>query len=167
MSKRYFLTAIVALTLLFMFAGCNGNTRTTSNTSNTSSTQSTTQTTSTSQTTSTTSTTGTARDIIIELDIVGSATYGLIGIGNLEATGTSKEIVITGNIYNIRNANANVTIKAEFFDSSGVYVGYTEVKMILFGAIDPEFRQFEIKYIENPVPVASCLFTVTAYEGVE
>jgi hypothetical protein len=111
--------------------------------------------------------TSTSRHIEVELDMVGAETYGLIGIGQIEGTGTSAEIVVNGNVYSTRNANANITMTAEFFNASRVSVGTAELKMRLFSAVELDYREFFIKFYQDPSVVESCILTVTAYEGVD
>lgn len=160
MRKIHLLNAVIVLALITAFSGCGGHSQTTGSTSSSQSSQ-------TSQsTTSTSSPTSTSRHIEVELDMVGAETYGLIGIGQLEGTGTKEEIVINGTIYSARNTNASVTMTAEFFDASRISVGIAEIKMQLYGAVELDYREFSIKYYQNPSQVESCILTVTAYEGL-
>jgi cytoskeletal protein RodZ len=169
MRKIHLLNAVAVLALIFAFSGCGNHSQPTSSTSSTQSSQTSQSTTSTSSSTSTSTSTNssTSRHIEVELDMVGAETYGLVGIGQLEGSGTAAEIVVNGSIYSTRNANASVKMTAEFFNASRVSVGTAELKMILFGAIDLDYKEFAIKYNQNPSQVESCILTVTAYEGVE
>jgi hypothetical protein len=160
MIKIRFLNAVILLALIIAFSGCGEPTNTSKTTISTQPNQTTTQ--------STTSTTNSdiPRDIVVELDIVGDATYSLIGVGQVEATGIKKEIAITGNIYTLRNANVKVTMTAEYYDSSKVHIGTSKIEFVLYGAIELDYREFSIKFYENPPQVDYCMLTVSAYEGM-
>jgi cytoskeletal protein RodZ len=169
MRKIHLLNVVAVLALIIAFSGCGDHSQTTSPTSSSQSSQTSQSTSSSTSSPTSTGTTSssTSRHIEVELDVVGAETYGLVGIGQVEGTGTAAEIVINGTIYSTRNANANVTMTAEFFDSSIQPVGTAELKMKLFGAVDLDYREFSIKFYQNPSLVESCILTVTAYEGVD
>lgn len=160
MIKIHFLNVSILLALIIVFSGCGEATHTSETTTSTQPNQTTTQ--------STTSTTNAdiPRDIVVELDIVGDATYTLIGIGQVEATGVIKEITITGNIYTLRNTNPKVTMTADYYDSSRAHIGTSKVEFVLYGAIELDYRDFSIKFYENPSQVDYCILTVSAYEGM-
>lgn len=163
MIKKRFLNASILLALIIAFSVCGCSTHTSESTTSTTSTQP-------NQTTtqSTTSTTNADEpwDIEVELDIVGDQTYGLIGIDQIEATGVKKEVTITGTIYTLRNVNPKVTMTVEYYDSSRVFIGTSKVEFVLYGAIDLDYREFSIKFYENPTQVDYCILTVSAYEGM-
>jgi hypothetical protein len=161
MIKIRFLNASVALALIVAFSGCSGPAHTSESTTSTQTNQPTTQ--------STTNTTNAdiTRDIVVELDFVGDATLGLVGIGQVEATCTKNETIITGPIFSIRNTIAKVTMTAEFYDSSRISIGTSIVQLHLYGAIELDYKEFLIKFFQNPSEVDSCILTVTAYEGVD
>ena len=161
MIKIVFLNTSILLAIIIVLSGCGEPTHTTMSTVSTQTNQPTIE-----NTTMTTTNADIPRDIIVELDIAGDQTNSLIGIGQLEATGVKKEIAITGNIFTVRNTNVKVTMTAEFFDSSRVSLGMTQIELVLYGAIDLEYRDFSMKFTQNPSQVYSCILTVSAYEGM-
>lgn len=163
MIKMRFLNTPSLLALVIAFSVCGCSNHISESTISTQPDQTTTQ-----STTITTNTTNAdiRRDIEVELDIVGDQTYGLLGIGQIEATGTTKEITIIGSIYSLRNANITGTMTADFYDSSRVFIGTSKIQFQLYGAIELDYREFAIKFYENPSQVNYCILTVTAYEGM-
>jgi hypothetical protein len=159
MKKIHFLVSVGVVTLLVGFYGCSTPTQTTSTTSSTTGTLSTQTTTQTSLTTN-----ETARDIEIDFELVGPATHGLVGIGKIDAVGTSKEIVVTGNIFSGRDGVFHVIMIAEFYDSSGTLIGTAKREFTMYAFDEVEYREYEIKFTENPSQVVKCKFIVSASE---
>lgn len=163
MIKKRFLNASILLALIIEFSVCGCSNHISESKTSTTSTQ---PIQTTNQSTTSTTNAYVPWDIEVELDIVGDQTYGLLGIGQIEATGIAKEITIIGNIYTLRNVNITVTMTAEFYDSSRVFIGTSKIQFQLYGAIETDYREFSIKFYENPLKVDYCILTVTAYEGM-
>ena len=159
MNKIFTISVITAAILLFILSGCSNETQTTAGT------QPNETITPTTTTPTTTTTTETPLNIEIELELTGNETYSLVAVSNLDANMIPTGIAISGYIYQLKNAIANVDMTAEFYDSSETLIGTSELQFRLMGAWAIVGRDFTINFItDNLSQTKKCKLVVYAYE---
>lgn len=147
MNKLYIFSSMAVVILLVVSGGCNTTTPTTTTP------------------TITTPTIETPSSIETELELTGNETYSLLAIYELEASATSKEVIVSGAVESLKFAKANGEMIAEFYDSSGTLIGTEYRDFILNGVLVLARIEFIIKFSnDSQSQIVKCKLIVRASE---